>query len=364
MELEVWNRQFERIYIIDYFESLLWVDRFYEYGEVELILPMETSLLQWIKLDYYLYLKESDRLMIITKIATKTDMDDGDHLVVNGKSLESLLERRCVFNNWQEQTFEDQPVPRIVETVVSDAFINTGGVWSWGNGRKVNNFVVTPTPITSDIYQEKTSVTLQHDNVYDVVRTLCTDNKIGFRILLNENKQFVFSLYRGVDRSYAQNKNSYVIFSPQFDNIIDSEYTDDTSTMKNFVFCEGGGEDNSKYTVAFGYYNSTGIDRREIYISEGDIESSTSNKERKMYEKAREALKDYKHIKEFDGEVDVSQTFRYGVDFYMGDIVQVIDAYGLQGSTYVSEMVFSQDSDGISIYPKFTFVENEELIKL
>ena len=49
------------------------------------------------------------------------------------------------------------------------------------------------------------------DNLYDVIQKICEEQGIGFKITLNDEKQFVFELYAGSDRSYDQTENPYVI---------------------------------------------------------------------------------------------------------------------------------------------------------
>ena len=51
--------------------------------------------------------------------------------------------------------------------------------------------------------------------------------------------------------------------------------------------------------------------------------------------------------------------FLYGQDFFIGDMVQLEDAYGNSGKSIVSEIVFSVDEEGEKIYPTFIVPENE-----
>lgn len=350
MELIVLNKEFERIQVIDTFESLIWTDRYYSYGDFELYTPMNVELLQYLQIGYYLYLRESEHMMIIMHIQTTTDLDDGDHLIVRGRSLESILERRIIKNNWQKTTFEDVSIVEIIEKLVNEAFIETD------EERKIPNLSLKKFE-EQKFLDIKISTEYEHDRIYDVVQKLCEDNKLGFKITCTDDYEFIFELYSGVDRSYAQTDNTYVVFSPQFDNIITSEYNDDTTEMRNVAYCVGKDEKNRKVIVVG---DDTGIDRRELYVDVSDVGNADAKATDKLTEKGNEGLKTNKRVKEFDGEVDATSTFVYGVDFQMGDIVQVTDAYGLQGATYVTEMIFSQDDEGIKVYPKFTFVDEDD----
>ena len=48
--------------------------------------------------------------------------------------------------------------------------------------------------------------------------------------------------------------------------------------------------------------------------------------------------------------------FKYGIDFFMGDIVQFANEYGHESKVRVIEMVRSEDEDGCSAYPTFETV--------
>lgn len=67
MELLVLNTDFEAIAVIDEYESLIWVDRYDSYGDFELVFAMDTALLDILKEDYYIQLKESEHCMIMNR---------------------------------------------------------------------------------------------------------------------------------------------------------------------------------------------------------------------------------------------------------------------------------------------------------
>lgn len=64
--------------------------------------------------------------------------------------------------------------------------------------------------------------------------------------------------------------------------------------------------------------------------------------------------------KTFEGEVNATSGFVYGKDFFLGDMVQVANEYGMEGPSLVSEMVWSQDEEGFSCYPTFIAQNDQE----
>lgn len=355
MDCLVLNKNFEPIYILDSFESLIWTDRHNKYGDFEIYVPASTDIMNYLKEDYYLYNPNSDHMMIIEDFNIKSDVEDGDHLIVNGRSLESLLCRRIVWN----QTNLSGNFQNGIKQLITDAIIDPTD-----ETRKIENFIFEE---SSD--ERITSLELEAqytgDNLYDVVSTNCIDKKIGFKIVLNSSNQFVFSLYCGEDRSFSQNSNPFVVFSPNFENIINSDYKKVRSEFRNVTLVAGEGEGSDRKMVTIG--EATGLDRRELFTDARDISSNTDGGtltpeeyNEKLNQRGNEELKKYKEDEIFEGKVETTQMFVYKEDFFIGDIVQLANSYGMESRSRIEEMIFSQDKDGESVYPTFEIVKDEE----
>ena len=60
---------------------------------------------------------------------------------------------------------------------------------------------------------------------------------------------------------------------------------------------------------------------------------------------------------EFEGEVDSASTiFKYGRDFFIGDIVQIRNEFGMEAQARIKEFIRSCDSTGYKEYPTFTLI--------
>lgn len=260
MDLFVLDKNLDSIAVIDSYSSLIWTDRFQECGDFELVLPASSELFQCIKQDYYLWSKHSDRLMIIEKIEVNND-EEGDQVTVTGRSLESILDRRIV---WGMKTLTGN-FQNGIRTLLEENIISPSKP-----ERKIDNFVFMA---SSDIIITEMSIETQYtgDNLYDVVVNQCKERGIGFKVIPNDAKQFVFQFYAGTDRSYDQFENPYVVFSPEFDNIVDSNYMESKSAMKNVTLVGGEGEGSERRYTAVG--NTSGLDRRELFTDARDVSS-------------------------------------------------------------------------------------------
>lgn len=360
MEIFVMDEAFQSLYNLDTFESLIWTERYNGCGNFEFYTPVNDKMLEVVdviqkkmetKLDCYAWLKESETCMIIESLEITTDTETGNHLIVSGRGLESLLERRIIW----DQTVLNGNLQNGVERLLNEAIINPKV-----SARKMPNFLFEA---SSNEFIKTLSLRAQYtgDNLYDTILTICDSYQLGFDVSLDQNNSFVFSLKYGENRSYDQEKNPYVIFSPNYENIINSDYLESAKTLKNVTLVAGEDEGTSRRTRIVGA--ASGLSRRELYTDARDIQSETESG--KLTDDQYNALLDQRgseelskniYTKVFTGEIEATKTFVYDRDFFKGDIVQIVNEYGMESKVRVTEVVRVQDTNGYSMYPTFQVV--------
>ena len=348
------DTNFKMVSILDVFISFIWTDRYYEYGDFELYTRVSTDILSKIQSEYYLLNKESEHLMIVENIETETDLEDGHKVKITGRSLESILDRRIVWSS----TIISGNIQDCIKKLLNDSIISPSI-----SERKIDNFIFDTSnnsKIANTIIEE---TEYNGDNLYEIISGLCSANDIGFKVVLNKSNQFVFSLYVGKDRSYEQTKNPYVTFSPEFDNLINSNYVESIQDYKNVTLVAGEKDDNDVLKTA-STGNVSGLSRRELYTEATDInqkredDTTLTDEEYKnlLIQRGNEALLEHKISVTFDGEFDTTQMYTYNKDFFMGDIVQVANEYGIESKARIIEFIQSQDANGYSMYPTFSIM--------
>ncbi len=355
MELLVLNTAFESIALLDSYESLIWTDRYNEYGDFEIYFPMDKKLLDYLKPDNYLWLNESEHTMIIEDIRINSDVEDGDHLIVTGRSIESILDRRVIY--WQRITTGS--LQEQIESIIYENIINPSDA-----DRKIDNFTFKSST-DSKVTSLKIDTQFTGDDLYSVVKSVCKENNIGFKVVLTSNNKFEFSLYAGADRSYDQDTNPYVVFSPNYENIINSNFYSSKSNFKNVSLIGGEGEGSNRRMAKVG--SGTGLERREIFTDARDISSTTESGEMnesdyvaQLEKRGSQDLSEHTETTAFEGEVEATKLFKYGEDFFIGDIIQIADGYGNEAPAYISELVISNNDEGLSIYPTFETISNRK----
>lgn len=338
MDIFVLDKNLDVVELIDTFKSLIWTDRFSECGDFELISDPDGGILSKIQNDYYLSIADSDHTMIVEDIKINYDAEDGYTLSFTGRSLESILDRRII---WGKKTISGN-LQNSIKELINESIINPSDT-----NRKIENFIFedsTDENITSIEYTNEYDC----DNLYEIIKTICDDAEIGFKIILRD-KQFVFSLYNGTDRSLEQSSVPCVIFSPNFENLPECNYVESKATFKNVVLVKNG-DDSSRIYKTIG--EGTGLDRREMSTDCSSSDSNTSE-DVLMEQSGKTALLENSEIIAFEGPANMDGNFKYGIDFFMGDIVHVANDFGSEGASRMIELVVSEDESGISKYPTF-----------
>lgn len=355
MELWVLDKDYKSVDIIDTFTSIIWTDRYYGYGDFELSALCTPYLVSILQKGFHLWCKESEHLMIIEEIQIGSS-EEGLTLLVSGRSLESILERRIVWN----QTILDAPFQDCVEKLLNENVISPSD-----SKRKIENFIFQKSELQT-LAEENIQAQFRGETIYECIKSICEEKKIGFKIIRADDGQYTFSLYEGVDRSYEQILNPYVIFSPNFDNIEESNYLEKETDYKNVVLVGGEGDGSNRKTVEVSLDDKeyTGLERREYFENASDISSTTSSGtvsaedyKKQLTQRGKEVLSDLGVYHYFDGTVDIDRVFKYRTDFSVGDIVQLSNEYGIESRARIIEMIMSHDSEGEKMYPTLEIIE-------
>lgn len=127
---------------------------------------------------------------------------------------------------------------------------------------------------------------------------------------------------------------------------------------------EGEGAERKTTTATCPSGAGKGLNRREMYTDARDISSAVDNHtltdseyNAQLVQRGLENLTNNVPTKSFEGKVETTRMYRYGEDFFMGDVVQIINEYGIEGRSRVTEFIRSQNKEGIDSYPTFINVE-------
>lgn len=330
---------------VDVYQSAIFTRRYQEPGDFELYIPASEEMLTLLQSAAYVTRADDTRCAgILEKLTIEQSAENGDYLIASGPDLSAILNRRIV---WKQTTYSGY-AEKVIRNLVTQAFIEPEEA-----DRAVSNF-----ELAEEIgLPEKIRVQYTGDYVGDAIAAICKTIKAGYRVNLDlARKKFVFELYKGTDRSYDQDENAFVVFSSNFDNLLASTYSNDKATEKNVAQVAGEGQGNERIKVSVG--TVSGIQRREAFVNASQTSNNGGEFDLLTYqsvlrENGVQKLAELIPTEEIDGEVVPNYNYTLGKEYFLGDLVEIVNDYGAQMSPRVTEVIESWAAEGYTCIPTF-----------
>ena len=418
MQIYILDTEYEKVSYIDVAESTLWNVKYNDLGEAEIYIPCDIDMLSILRKGYYLFRYDDEMLCKIEKVEIETDAENGDYIVATATDMSKILAGRIV--RWNT-AFSGKVVHFVKKLIEDNIINPKDDKKQSHTARRIPNFVFDMTESEMAEFKETISTTVNAEDLLQLIITTCKAFNYGFRTSLDiDTKTLKFKLIKGVDRTNPTT-DDYVEFSHAYGNIISSKYETDDSNYKNVAYVSYKSADKEDETVyLLSVHNEavepSGENRREVYVDgtntsrdisyeelvqmfpnvtkesktvtvenktqtestyySGNIAVATSIKEVKENEETEEKITvtDYTYLllirtlgystletkkktEMFSGEVDVIDSYQYKIDYNIGDIVKVINEYGIEANAQVIEIMESEDNDnGFVVEPRFQYV--------
>ena len=346
--------------VCDSFSSLLWDIEYYKCGAFEVYIAASPRNIEIFQTGRIVGRDDDkEHFGLIESVELETDAEDGDYLIIKGRFLMCLLERRIIYPTLNFTTMTTHGII-IQKALESNALTSRNRLIS---GLKLGK-------IQGACWNAETKLQVSYDNLMEWVYTIC--EKIGgtanIRLSKIDNEQYemIFELSQGTDRSILQEVNPHIIFSDRYNNLLSFTYFTDTSVKKNYAYVLGKGEgEKRKRTTCFEGTEPSSLERYEVYIDAKDIsdEEQIDNETRPLSdaeyiellrEKGNQNLIPTKTKSESQIAVQSTQ-FQYGVDYFVGDFVTVEhQRFGIrQNKIQLVGMIESFDHNGRNLTPTF-----------
>lgn len=346
--------------VCDSFSSLLWDIEYYKCGAFEVYIAASPRNIEIFQTGRIVGRDDDkEHFGLIESVELETDAEDGDYLIIKGRFLMCLLERRIIYPtlNFTSQT----SYGAIVQKAVENNALTSGN-------RLIPGLKLEE--IQGTCWSQTTKLQVSYENLMKWIFTIC--EKIGgtanIRLSKIDNEQYemIFELSQGTDRSILQEVNPHIIFSDRYNNLLSFTYFTDTSVKRNFAYVLGKGEsEQRKRTTCFTNSEPALLDRYEVYVDAKDIsdEEQVDNETRPLpdaeysellKEKGKQNLVPTKTKSESQIAVQSTQ-FQYGVDYFVGDFVTVEhQRFGIrQNKIQLVGMIESFDHNGRNLTPTF-----------
>ena len=357
MIIHVLDQSFNLVGVVDDYISVIWRPAYYDIGDFELYIDASTEAVALLKEDYYL-VRDTDiiadeannvtytSVMVIKNIKLTTDIEDGDHLIYTGRELKYMLHRRIV---WTQTNLSGTAEAGIRKLVTENAIAPTD------TNRVIPNLALGVSAGLTD----KISKQVTGDYLDEAITDICKAYNYGWEVYIY-NSTMVLIVYKGVNRSYSQSDNAYVVFNDDFDNILNSEYERNGENYANCALIGGEGEGAARIYTTINN-EASGLNRYEVFADARDISQNKDSENTiplsdylgLLDERGREKLATLSITEGFSGEVLTEGTYTYGMDFYLGDTVTLINRYGISKDVMVLSAIESVDDTGTKLIPQF-----------
>jgi len=347
MELYVFDKDLNFQGILESFFSLRWIRKYSRYGEFELHCGLTSEILELLKKDYIIWKKDDLEAGYIEYRNIRQEADGKEVLVVKGKFLTGHLDRRII---WGTEIINDT-AENAIRTLI-------------------NNNAISPTNVDRIIpmlqlgtlknYTQITDKQTSYRNLLEEVEIIALTSELGIRTLIDiASKQMVFDIYKGIDRTAGQTINVPAIFSKEFENILEQEYTDSLNNYRNLALVGGIGEGTARKLITVG--SGIGLDRLEVFSDQKSLSNevdgvvmSDAEYNALLIEKGNEKLSEYKGIQTFDSKINLKSNLIYKTDFDLGDIVTCISKkWGVTIDTRITEVEEIYEESGLSVNVTF-----------
>lgn len=355
MEVYVLDNSLRRTEVVDRFESLIWTERYTAYGNFNLQMQSTSANRSLLTKGARLALNESSRVMTVETIEDKRTSDGKHTLTLQGRSLEQIMEDRTATDSWAGTEINPNWIltgtpatiaRNIFNTICRTGFPNTADRIPFLESVIGNQFYTRPEP------SSVITVELELQSVYAAIKNLCEAYSLGFSLTrIGDTSLLRFEIFTGNDRTLGQTTLPPVVFGYDLGTLSDTTELVSTENYKNvaYVFAKNG----SAVIYAPGTDPSvSGFDRRVMTVKADDLtDPAGAALNTKMAQKGYDELAKARGIFAFDGEIPQRGSYKYGQDYFLGDLVSMRNNDGVTSSFRVTEQIFVSDGEGDRTYP-------------
>lgn len=316
---------------------------YYEIGEFEVYCEATNYNLNALKNGNYVKIPNKPYLWIIKSVQYSFTEEGARMISAKGYEAKWIIGQRIILAPCAISTNLATAVYNLISLNLGERALDP---------RKINGF--TQVQGTFNITISDTQAT--RENLWEFISNLLKTNKCGsYSTFINNS--IVYNPIYGVDRSDS------VIFAQSMDNLLTSEYFEDSAEFKTYCRVVSTFKENETETDYVQDYNigGTNIDRYEMVINSnintkytdanGNEQETTPTSD--LYkgwqqQEGKNQLAENIIHKDFNAQIDIDfSQYKFEEDFFIGDLVAVRDeVFGYYSKARILKYTFKQDAGG------------------
>lgn len=355
MELYVYSRAMALLGVLDEITSLIWTRRYWSAGDFKLLLPFTDRHAALIAKGNLIMRRGDTEAAEIRYINIRRDAQGVEEIEVQGKFISGWIGKRIICGQIAARDTTQSIIRRIVtESVVSPS----------DPMRQIPNVLLEPeeASIGSGVIDYTSEA---FANALLAVEAAAKAAKLGFKMRTDARTgKHYFGVYAGRNLTAEQADNPPCIFSPEFDNVTEQEYTNSIETLKSTAYV--GGEEAVPRVVAEVGNGSTGLDREELFVNATDItrvyrDANDTEIMRTdveylacLRERGFSELEQFAETLNFASRINPNANLEYRRDFDLGDRVTCLNRrWGIKINVRVTEVTETHQKNGKEIEVTF-----------
>ncbi len=354
MELRVFDETVEPLGLIDEMASLLWHVKYFDVGTFNLLAPITDNNKRLLTEGNIIVKHDGKREVTdaaggiwrraaqITYVHITKDENGLEQIEAQGYMLSQWLNKRCIS-------------PKIVATATNQSIINTMVKNNCGSGastkRRFPRFIMLAQETMAGSAVEYANEV--YAKLGQEVKARAQAGKLGYDILINErSRQYGFYLYKGKDLTAKNSEgNTPCIFSRDFDNVNEQEYTASIENCGNFIYIQGAADDNGSQPVTtVDGEGASGLELTEVFCDATDIARKYQSGETEvtiplntylqmLKTRAAAELENYGKIINFVSTINTNSNLKFKQDFDLGDRITCKETkWGIQIDARITEV--------------------------
>lgn len=401
MDLYTLTNTFMEKDVVDEYISAIWTERYSVAGDFQIVAAATPDMIEKLKEGTYLALRGSDEVMIIDTVS----IEKSQLTAVGSTFLAFLNNRFAWFRNPDatsgtdidarvvDYTVEDKAVGEFISQVVNLICIAPSvfpSPWNSANLDWDREIVPGLSLGAIDASGGHKKLTMPVGPLYDGIADLASKENVGVSLYLASADPvtgFVlkFKTYRGLDRTSDQTTNTLVRLVPEMDSLTDLKEVRSIANWKNVCYVYYKGIISKHYeTPELAAVPPEGFERRSLVTNPNDepaghkvqvaattrgltygtpATSYTVVDEADVVafreQNARDALANHNYIRAIDGRTSPQNDYKFGIDYFLGDTIELEGLTGTISKARITEYIRSEDKTGEKEYPTISVIRPE-----
>ena len=343
MELYVYSSEMEPQGIVEKIASLIWTRRYWSCGEFKLLVPFTEEHSRMLVKNNIIMKRGDDEAAQIRYVSITKNSQGLEEIEVQGKFLITWIGKRII----KKQIITNDTTQNILYRIVRENVTNPADT-----ARKIPDVsIATDDEDTESGVIDYTSE--QYTNAQLAAETAAKAAKLGIRMRTDARTgAHVFSVYEGRDLTAGNTAgNAPCIFSQEFDNIVEQEYTNSVENLKTTAFVGGEEKEGVARKVAEVGGSAAGLAREEVFINATDIVQEYEDDDGEqvtltdaeylalLSARGAEELEQYAETLSFGSKINTFANLIYRTDYDLGDRVTCVNKrWGIRIDVRITEI--------------------------